>query len=46
MLEAFGVSIFSAPVGMEKVFVPLGKMAKDAAKAGRRPDSPETSTQA
>jgi len=45
LVEAFGVSIFSAPVGTEKVFVPLGKMAKDAAKAGRRPNWPETSPQ-
>ncbi len=28
--EAFGVRVFSAPVGVESVFLPLGKMAKDA----------------
>jgi len=28
--DAFGIRIFSAPVGVENVFLPLGKMAKDA----------------
>ena len=28
--EAFGIRVFSAPVGVENVFLPLGKMAKDA----------------
>ncbi|MBN1360549.1 MAG: ABC transporter ATP-binding protein [Sedimentisphaerales bacterium] len=31
--RAFGVPVFSAPVGAERVFLPLGKMAKDAAQA-------------
>jgi iron complex transport system ATP-binding protein len=35
--RAFGVGIFSASVGVEKVFLPLGKMAKDAPKAGYGP---------
>lgn len=33
--EAFGVRVFSGPVGTEKFFIPLGKMAKDAAKTSR-----------
>lgn len=28
--SAFGVRVFSAPVGRERVFLPMGKMAKDA----------------
>ncbi len=43
LVEAFGVSIFSAPVGTEKVFMPLGSMAKDAAKAAHRPNSSDNS---
>jgi iron complex transport system ATP-binding protein len=35
LMEAFGVNVFSAPVGAEKVFIPLGEMAKDAGKAPR-----------
>ena len=37
---AFGTRIFSAPIGREKFFVPLGRMAKDAAQAERQPSSP------
>ncbi len=31
--QAFDVGIFSAPVGSEKVFLPLGKRARDAGRA-------------
>jgi iron complex transport system ATP-binding protein len=37
--RAFSVGIFSAPVGIEKVFLPLGKMAKDASKASPGSDA-------
>lgn len=33
--EAFGVSVFSGPVGNEKFFIPLGRMAKDTMRPGR-----------
>lgn len=33
--RAFGVKVFSAPVGTENFFIPLGRMAKDAAKTDR-----------
>ncbi len=33
--RAFGVGIFSAAVGTERVFLPLGEMAKDAGRADR-----------
>lgn len=31
--EAFGIRVFSVPVGIENVFLPLGKMAKDTGRA-------------
>jgi iron complex transport system ATP-binding protein len=31
--DAFGVPVFSTPVGTENVFLPLGKMAKDTDRA-------------
>jgi len=33
--QAFGVKVFSGVVGAEKFFIPLGKMAKDAAGTNR-----------
>ena len=33
--QAFDVKVFSGPVGTEKFFIPLGKMAKDAAQTDR-----------
>lgn len=35
--EAFGIDMFSAPVGSERFFLPLGQKAKDAAQTGRTP---------
>jgi len=32
--EAFGIRVFSAPVGREKVILPLGRLAKDADQTG------------
>lgn len=37
--KAFGVGIFCAPVGAERVFLPLGTMAKDAARLSRESGS-------
>ena len=38
--EAFATRIFSGPIGREKFFLPLGRMAKDAAQAERQRSSP------
>jgi iron complex transport system ATP-binding protein len=35
--QAFGVQGFSGPVGRERFFLPLGKQAKDAIRAGHTP---------
>jgi iron complex transport system ATP-binding protein len=36
--RVFAIQVFSARVGTENVFLPLGKMAKDAGLGGSRPD--------
>jgi iron complex transport system ATP-binding protein len=38
--ETFGVGVFSAPIGRENFFIPLGTMAKDAQYADRPPSAP------
>ncbi|UCD49074.1 MAG: ABC transporter ATP-binding protein [Phycisphaerales bacterium] len=35
--EAFGVRVFAAPIGRESVFLPLGRLARDAGKMDLQP---------
>lgn len=44
IVEAFGTPIFSGPVGRERFFVPLGKMAKDTAQADQQSSGPGDGT--
>ena len=37
--QVFGIRIFTATVGQEKFFIPLGKLAKDFTQINRKPNS-------